>query len=102
MKNCNCEKCKSFRKTHDFEFLDIYGLSTTIAEFLVPRLKAFGEETFSHPTGMTLKEWKSIVNEMTIAFEILAKDDIILEEDINKKIEKGLSLFAKYFHDLWI
>jgi len=102
VKNCNCKKCQEFRKTHDFEFIDIYGLNYTIAKFLAPRLKAFEEETFSHPVCMTLKEWKSKIKKMVIAFEILAKDDIIVRPKLNKTIEEGLSLFREYFRDLWI
>jgi len=100
-KKCRCKKCIKFRKNNSFEFLDIYGLSYTIAEFLIPRLKAFKKHTFSYPANLkSMKEWHNIINKIIKAFEIYAKDGIIINDQ--DKIEEGLKLFQEYFRDLWI
>jgi len=99
-KKCKCKKCVKFRKEYSFDFLDIYGLYYSIAEYLAPRLKAFKKYTFSHPCNISMKEWKTILNKMIIAFQIIAKEGFT-EKD-TKKIEEGFKLFIEYYHDLWI
>jgi hypothetical protein len=99
-KKCRCKKCISFRKEHDIEWLDIYGLYYHLSKHIYPRLKLFRDNTFSYPMGLTLKKWKIILNKMIFAFKAIAKDD--RKEEEYKKIEEGLKLFAKYFTDLWV
>ena len=101
-KKCKCKKCVKFRKKHPFEYLDIYGLYFTFAKFLAPRLKAFKKYTFSFPANIESKEWDITLDKMIFAFEIFAKDDIIIEDKQCEKIKEGIDLFAKYFRDLWI
>lgn len=98
-RKCRCKKCVAFRKHHPFEFLDIYSLWATIAEFLIPRLQAFKKHTYSNPANITMKEWHNTLDKIIVAFEIFLKDEI--KKD-NKTCEKGLKLFAEYYRDLWI
>jgi len=98
---CRCKKCVAFRKKYAFEFLDIYGLYHTISEFMVPRLKAFKEHTFSMPCDLkSIQQWHKILDKMILAFDIYAKDNR-KKEDI-PKVEEGMKLFVEYFGDLWI
>lgn len=99
---CRCKKCVQFRKEHTFEYLDIFGFYLIIAEFLVPRLKAFKKYNFSYPMGLTKKKWNTILNKIILAFEIIIKDDVVYESKKVAKIEEGLKLFAEYYRDLWI
>lgn len=101
-KKCRCKKCISFRKDHDFEWLDIYGLYYHLSEYIYPKLEAFRDNTYSNPICLGSKKWTNILNKMIFAFKTLADDDIIIEDKQQKKIEEGLELFAKYFRHLWI
>ena len=80
-KKCKCKTCVKFRKKHSFEFLDIYGLYYTIAEFLVPRLKAFKKHTFSFPANLKSKEWDKILDKMIKAFTLINNDESKTTED---------------------
>ena len=99
-KKCRCKTCVAFRKEHDFEFLDIYGLYYTIAKFLVPRLTAFKKATYSFPVDLTFKQWKGILNKMIFAFDKIAKEN--RDDKYSEKIAEGLELYSKYFYDLLI
>ena len=100
MKKCRCKKCVEFRKNHSYEYLEIYGLYHTIAQFLLSRLKGFKKYTFSNPCNLTMKQWHKILDKMIFAFNAIAKDNR------NKKnwdrVKEGLDLFNKYYFDLWI
>lgn len=100
MAKCRCKGCVKFRKKYPFEFLDIYGLYYTIAQYLVPRLKAFKKHNFSFPVYLTSKEWDKILDKMIKAFELINSDDIGTEDYAN--IDKGIKLFAEYYRDLYI
>ena len=99
-KKCRCKKCISFRKSHDFEYLEIYGLYYHLALYIYPRLEGLRDNTFSHPIGLTLRKWKSILNKMIFAFKIITKDTPNAKD--YKKVDEGLKLFSNYFTNLWI
>lgn len=87
------------RLKRGFDSSELWNLNNTITGFILPRLKAFRDETVSYPDGMTRDEWESILDEMIVAFELLEKDNC--DSDFNKKIEHGLNIFVKYFRGLW-
>lgn len=101
-KKCGCENCACFAKKYPFEYLEIFGLYQNLAEYIYPRLEAFRDNSYSNPSDMTMRKWKSNLNKMIYAFKTMSKDDIITEKKKWKKIEEGLKLFSEYFHDLWI
>jgi len=110
------------RRTRGFSDDETWGLNTTIATFIVPRLKRFKELYNGWPDGMTPKEWDDIIDKMIWSFEyIIVTGDmdkydewIIKQNRIDKtphekrdyskdqeKSQEGLDLFAKYVTDLW-
>ena len=87
---------------------ETWNLDISIAKFLVPRLKAFKNMTNGYPMNLSeeygknaFNEWIKILDQMIYAFKLIENDKMIYSEDQNKKIEKGLDLFRKYFRDLW-
>jgi len=98
---CNCKKCKNFRKKYPFEYLDIYGLYYSLSKYIYPRLEAFRDNTYSNPIGLGSEKWDIILNKMIFAFKTLANDGIPKDKN-RKKVEEGLKLFSKYFRHLWI
>jgi len=101
-KKCRCKKCVAFRKEYDFEYLDIFGLYHTISEFLVPRLEAFKNNSYSYPIGLTPKKWKIVLNKIIFSFKAINRDDISYEIKHKEKISEGINLFAEHFLNLWI
>jgi len=102
------------RHTRGFDDRELWSLDLTIAKFLVPRLEAFMEKRAGHPTGMTDKKWKQMLNLMIEGFRATIGEDYIdsnpdmSKAEINKKLkanskkqEVGLQLFTKHFKDLW-
>lgn len=89
---------KEQREKYGFDERETWGLNTTIAAFVYPRLKMFAENTSSAPLGMTLTEWRGILGKMAFAFEMILTD---YAETSYKAVEEGLDLFREYFFDLW-
>lgn len=92
------------RRERGFDDSELWSLDCTIAKFLAPRLRRFTEHHCGYPGYMkNEQEWNEILDKITIAFELMADDDNFLTSDkeIHDKIESGLDLFRKYFHNLW-
>lgn len=76
--------------------------------YIAPKL-AKGIEEFrkychgnSTPQGLTVEKWDQILKEMVWAFEHFAYDSFgEYKEADDKRANKGVSLFGKYFRDLW-
>ena len=83
---------------------DIWALDYTIAKFILPRLIAFR----AHPKGYPYKskgllQWNKILDEMIFAFDYYANHYLeATSEKDGMRIDRGMDLFAEYFHDLWI
>ena len=108
----------------DIKQNEIYDLKYHIADYILPRLKAYKEkfDKGESPSSQSFEEeekrlgrkltfeesdllWSKILAEMIFPFEYLSFPDKFDELDrdaIHQKNKKGLDLFAKYFEDLWI
>ena len=92
---------------------EVRNLDETIAEFIVPRLKKFMEETDSIPeynqlilkkTGervpFSREEYMVVLQEMIDGFNEKIIHDIA---DVDmKKVNRALELFCCYYNSLWI
>lgn len=115
---------KAIAKTIDVE--ELYDLDITIAKFILPRLIAFKQHSEGQPRlNMSREEWDEILDKMIYAFERIAcqtEEDTPEykayikavwnnEEDLAdlkraakaslKPISEGLSLYHKYYRNLW-
>ena len=85
---------------------DLWNLDYTFAEYIYKGLKAFRKKNGSHPMGLTSELWDEILDTMVEGFRQYTLDDLELSKKENKerikKFNKGMKLFNKYFHDLWI
>lgn len=90
------------RKENGFDDTETWSLKTTIAKFVLPRLKWFKERHFDNPWDITFEKWDEILDNMIFSFEYYAKDEWkpISDEDF-KKVEEGMKLFGEYYGDLW-
>ena len=118
-------KFKKQRLERGFDNTELWNLDYTLAEFLLPRLKAFREQTFGCPGCFVddyepyedgMDKWYAILDEMIWALETYIKCedsdfkyngksyyDMTREEMIalDEKINNGLNLISKYWRCLW-
>lgn len=98
---------KAQRLTRGFDDTEMWSLDCTITKFIAPRLKVFlekAEQIGDHPGNITFQEWKGILEQMIEGFEIYPDhfNWTAEESDANwKKVDKALSLFHKWFFNLW-
>ncbi|MCH5167371.1 MAG: hypothetical protein J1F35_05700 [Erysipelotrichales bacterium] len=112
------------RISRGFDDSEIWNLDSTIAKFILPRLKEFKEIAWGTPGKLDYefvqkgyseseasiianKAWEEILDKMIWAFEhyddesyILAADSVKAHEEYVNKINKGLKLFAEWFCSL--
>lgn len=89
---------------------DLYEVYYSIAWTIYPKLVRFRRaEKMGVPSdfvdeagGINEVAWLEVIDKMIYAFyEILCDDNFLLEEEVQSKITEGLTLFAKYFQNLW-
>lgn len=95
---------------------ETWNLDYTIAKFVLPRLKLFKKLNNSYPgiEGMETEEkWDKALDKMIWSFEQVTNDYEVYESidykdsdwmdqynELNDKIQEGLTLFAKWFRHL--
>jgi len=89
--------------TRGWDDTDLWSLDLTIAQFVLPRLKAFKPFTNSFPASITNEEWKVIIQKMIDAFEIMVDGDRwpALNDEDAATVQEGCELFGKWFTHLW-
>lgn len=82
---------------------ELWNLDITIAKFIYPRLVIFRKENIEcYPGNLkSYKQWEEILDEMIWTFQAIQTINNC-DENENKRINKGLKLFAKYFRSLWL
>src|SRR5574343_104314 len=63
-----------FKKKHGFSPDECWNLDSTLANFLLPRLKYFRKKTFGFPSSLkTIEKWKATLDDMIWTFEEISK-----------------------------
>lgn len=98
-------------KEDGFSDTETWSLYTTMAEFILPRLRRFKEITPAYPMGSSMEKWQEQLGEMIFAFEWTLAEDEMTEEyqalnEEDKKAnwerhEAGMALFGEAFMGLW-
>ena len=91
-----------------------FNLDTTLSLYIYSQLCYFRDYpmTCVTPMGMTHEQWEEIVNSMITAFKLMIvadneswrltdKERKYHSKNRNKKINHGLRMFIKYYHNLW-
>lgn len=101
------------RKTRGWDDSDTWNLDMTFAEYALPRIKRYKEIKIGYPARLkNMNEWDKILDQIIEMFEMILNEDKYIDytnsknvqKDIKayeKKIDKGLKLFSKYFTNLW-
>jgi hypothetical protein len=100
------------RKKLGFDDRKLWSLDHTIAEFVLPRLIRFREVKCGYPGNLTEKKWNKILDQMIYSMKVVCAMNAIpliflqnfyggkIQIEEEKKINRGLYLFGKYFRDL--
>lgn len=116
-----CEGWKQQRLTRGFDDTELWNLDHTIIQFILPRLKAFKEQTHGFPgTFDTMEAWQKTLNEMIWALEWYDSEDIhddwkkdeygnflkdekgeLVPTEENQRAKDGWKLFCDNFFGLW-
>ena len=62
---------KKQKKIRNIKYKDVINLDRTIARFILPRLKFFKKKTYTYPIDFTIEEWKSTIDKIILAFELI-------------------------------
>lgn len=88
-----------------FDNSELWSLEHTIARFIIPRLKAFKENSVGYPGCFkNEKEWEKVLNKMIRAFELVVRDEgsLYFNDKEEKEYNQGMNAFKNYFLCLWI
>ena len=87
---------------HDFPIDEIWNTDNTLARLIVPRLQAFKQlDKHGSPEDFSdMRIWNNTIQKMIDAFELM-KYVHSLSDDEERTVSEGLSLFCKYFRNLW-
>lgn len=88
---------------------ETWGLDSTIAEFILPRLRRFRQILAGYPGNLTSHEWEVILDDMIFAFDWSLNNEenkydklTDYEKEENwRRYETGMNRFAEYFRHLW-
>lgn len=94
------------RKKLGFDDRELWSLDHTIAKFVLPRLIRFREVECGYPGNLTEKKWDKILDQMIYSMKAVCdewkgKISLIDAQVEEKRINRGLCLFGKYFRGLW-
>lgn len=109
------------RKTRGYSDIELWNLDDALAEWVLPRLKAFRKQNdYAHPADLnSIEEWHSIIDEMIYGIEFMQKSSEVWRELVGSKegaerdagrekfkeevarAENGRELFGKWMAALW-
>ena len=89
---------------YGFDVRDTWSLDCSFCEWVIPRLKHLKAHSHSYPGTLTEKEWDEILGSMIHGFELYlntAKKECTFKNGELGELEQSLSLFKKWFRNLW-
>ena len=99
------------RLARGFSDEELWNLDCTLAEYILPRLKAFKDYCGDSPPDLTPEKWDEKLDEMIWAFDAVLHEEETMPainggEKVKliaylKRRDNGLKLFGKYFMYLW-
>lgn len=96
-------KWRKQRKKYGYDTTELWSLDSTIAKFILPRLKAFRSFRCGYPGALNSREeWDAILDVMIQGFEIQADDSRWHEYGADNKIDAGIKVFCEWYCALWI
>lgn len=75
---------------------ELWNLDLTIVEWLLPRIKAFKEQTDGYPGDITWDQWMSILDRIITGLEAYTAER---DWDNNLSTEKNLEIDKEFYHN---
>ena len=102
LESSNEKTLHNWSHKHDFPIDEIWNTDNALAQLIVPRLQAFKAlDKHGYPSDFTdMRTWNNTIQKMINAFELM-KYVHSLSIDEERIVSEGLSLFCKYFRNLW-
>jgi hypothetical protein len=102
LESSNEKTLHNYSHKHDFPIDEIWNTDNALAQLIVPRLQAFKAlDKHGYPSDCTdMRTWNNTIQKMINAFELM-KYVHSLSVDEERIVSEGLSLFCKYFRNLW-
>ncbi|MFA5071105.1 MAG: hypothetical protein WC511_01905 [Candidatus Pacearchaeota archaeon] len=96
-KDDRADRFKKERLERGFDESETWDLRTTLARFALPRVKEYLRiVTFQGENKEHIKDVKDII----VALELIANDEVMVEEKV-KKVKKGLKKLGDNWLGLW-
>lgn len=89
------------RRTRGWDDRELWNLDWHIAQFILPRLRAFASANKPTPHGLTPEAWRRKLDDMAYAFEVHAEEPPVFGADWDRR-KRGLHYFAEHYGSLWI
>ena len=101
-KKKNTSNGEHWSHKHDYPIEEVWNTKNTLARLIAPRLVTFRDlDKHGHPGGFKdIREWNATIQKMIDAFELMKYTDCLSEEE-TKTFSEGITLFCKYFRNLW-
>ena len=82
---------------------ETWNIDSTVATFILPRLKRFAQLRIGHPSEISDAQWTKIIDQIIWSMEYISNENhyIITDKKDCKKLQDGLNLFGKWFLYLW-
>lgn len=102
LESSNEKTLHNWSHKHDFPIDEIWNTDNALAQLIVPRLQAFKAlDKHGYPSDFSdMHTWNNTIQKMINAFELM-KYVHSLSIDEERIVSEGLSLFCKYFRNLW-
>lgn len=102
LESSNEKTLHNWSHKHDFPTDEIWNTDNALAQLIVPRLQAFKAlDKHGYPSDFSdMHTWNNTIQKMINAFELM-KYVHFLSIDEERIVSEGLSLFCKYFRNLW-
>ena len=102
LESSNEKTLHNYSHKHDFSIDEIWNTDNALAQLIVPRLQAFKAlDKHGYPSDFSdMHTWNNTIQKMINAFELM-KYVHSLSIDEERIVSEGLSLFCKYFRNLW-
>ena len=102
LESSNEKTLHNYSHKHDFPIDKIWNTDNALAQLIVPRLQAFKAlDKHGYPSDFSdMHTWDNTIQKMINAFELM-KYVHSLSIDEERIVSEGLSLFCKYFRNLW-
>jgi hypothetical protein len=82
---------------------DTFSFDEYLARVIVEGLTELRNRDLAHPGGLTMEEWRAVLDEIIIGFKTFLDEEKRFSNDpaVREKMDRGWELFREWFPALW-